>query len=553
MREGSHITVGYNDVRGTIPPADYHTSRTAVAPPGASAVPNLASRFLSLALTAALTAQPAAIPVVRAQSQDLPSLGDAGGDDLSPGNERRLGEAIMREVRRDPDYMDDPDSTEYLNNLGFKLVAASPARYTDFGFFLVRDPMMNAFALPGGFIGVHSGLVLTAQSESELAAVLAHEIGHVSQRHIARMIAKQRDSGLIAIGALLLAILASRSGSSSSGQMTEAAIAAGQAAAIQQQLNFSRENEREADRVGFQILNDAGFDVTAMASFFTRLQQGSRIYESAAPAYLRTHPLTVERIADIQTRVRELKPHPHPDSLDFQLVRARLRVLQDDSVQGARDALDYFKGQLKNHSTPSEAAANYGAAVAALKLNQPAVAVEYAQTARKLARTPSAMLDKIVADARYAAAQSDAERADAVRVARDATVRFPISRLTAINYADLLQKSGQHEAAVAYLREQLALPKSEPQYYELLARSYAALDRKALQHQATAEMYLLQGSLPGAIDQLQSARKANDADFYVMSEIDARLRQLTQKLREQREELAKSGRAPPPEDNGKRR
>ena len=176
------------------------------------------ARCLSLTVAATLTVQPVLVPVVRAQTQDLPSLGDAGADDLSPANERRLGEAIMRDVRQDTSYMDDPDSTEYLNTLGFKLVAASPARYTDFRFFLVRDPMMNAFALPGGFIGVHSGLILTAQSESELAAVLAHEIGHVAQRHIARMIAKQRDSGLIAIGALLLALLASRSGSPSSGQ-----------------------------------------------------------------------------------------------------------------------------------------------------------------------------------------------------------------------------------------------------------------------------------------------------------------------------------------------
>jgi beta-barrel assembly-enhancing protease len=412
---------------------------------------------------------------------------------------------------------------------------------------------MNTFALPGGFIGVHSGLVLAAQSESELAAVMAHEIGHVAQRHIARMIAKQRDSGLIAIGALLLAILAARSGSSSSGQATEAAIAVGQAAAIQQQLNFSREAEREADRVGFQILNDAGFDVTAMASFFTRLQQGSRVYESAAPAYLRTHPLTVERIGDIQTRVRELRPHPHPDSLDFQLTRARLRVLQDESVQGLQDSLAYFNGQLKNRTTPSDAASYYGAALASLRLNQAAAALDFAQNARRQTRTASAMLDKLVSETRFAAAKTDAERAEAVRMAREATVRFPISRLTTMHYVDLLQRTGQHEQAASYLREQIALPRSDPQYFELLARSYAALDRKTQQHQATAEMYLLMGSLPAAIDQLQSARKFADADFYVMSEVDARLRQLTQTLREQREELAKSGRAPPPDDESKKR
>jgi len=495
--------------------------------------------------------QSALIPFARAQTIELPSLGDAAGDDLSPANERRLGEAIMREARRDPSFMLDPDATEYLNTLGFKLVAASPARFTDFGFFFIRDPMMNAFALPGGFIGVHSGLVLTAQSESELAAVLAHEIGHVSQRHIARMIAKQRDSGLIAIGALLLAILASRSGSSSSGQATEAAIAVGQAAAIQQQLNFSREAEREADRVGFQTLTDAGFDVTAMATFFGRLQQGSRIYESAAPAYLRTHPLTVERISDIQTRVREVKARPRPDSLDFQFTRARLRVLQDESVQGLQDSLAYFMGQLKNRTTPSEAASYYGAALASLRLNQAAAAFDLAQNARRQTHAASAMLDKLVSEARFAAAKTDAERTEAVRMAREATARFPISRLTAMHYADLLQRSGQHEQAATFLREQIALPRSDPQYFELLARSYAALDRKTQQHQATAEMYLLMGSLPAAIDQLQSARKFADADFYVMSEVDARLRQLMQTLREQRAEQAKSGRARPPDEEKK--
>ena len=512
-------------------------------------VPTFASRCIAFTVAATLAAQPALIPLARAQ--DLPSLGEVAADDLSPANERLMGEAIMREARHDPSFMTDPDATEYLNNLGFKLVAASPARYTDFGFFFVRDSMMNAFALPGGFIGVNTGLILTAQSESELAAVLAHEIGHVAQRHIARMIAKQRDGGLIAIGALLLAILAARSGSASSGQATEAALVVGQAAAIQQQLNFSREAEREADRVGFQILTDAGFDVTAMGTFFGRLQQGSRIYESAAPAYLRTHPLTVERIGDIQTRVRDIKARPRPDSLDFHLTRARLRVLQDDSPQGARDAFTYFTGQLKNRTTPSEAASHYGAALALLRLNEPTAALEYAQNARRLARTPAAMLDKIVSEARFTAARTDTERAEAVRFARDAMLRFPISRLAAINYVELLQRSGQHEAAAAYLREQIALPKSEPAYYELLARSYAALDRKTLQHQATAEMYLLLGSLPAAIDQLQSARRFADADFYVMSEVDARLRQLTQKIREQRGELAKGGRAAPPDEGHK--
>ena len=510
-------------------------------------VPGLARRLIVAVLSLALAA-PTGVAPARAQAPNLPSLGDVAADDLSPANERRIGEAIMRQARSDPAYLADPDTFEYLNTLGFKLVAASPARHTDFEFFPVRDPMLNAFALPGGFIGVHSGLVLGAADESELAAVLAHEIGHVEQRHIARMLAKQRDGSFIALGALLLALLAARSGSSSSGDATQAAIAVGQAAAVQQQLNFSREAEREADRVGFQTLVSAGFDPAGMASFFTRLQQGTRIYESAAPEYLRTHPLTVERLSDIQNRAREARVRQRPDSLDFQLVRARLRVLQDESAQSLHDSALHFRSQLDSRSASSVSAAYYGLALASMKLNEHAAAVEAARNARRSSQAPSPMLDKLVSETLFAAARTDAERAESVRLAREATARYPVSRLTAMHYADLLQKTEQHETAVAFLREQLALSRSDPRLHELLARSYERLGRRTLQHQATAELYFLLGATPAAIDQLQRARRANDADFYTMSEVDARLRQLNQQLREYREQLAREGRAPPDEE-----
>jgi predicted Zn-dependent protease len=502
-------------------------------------------RAIALTVATTLTMPPIALAPASAQSNDLPSLGEAGADDLSPSNERKLGESIMREVVSDPTYLPDPDTTEYLNRLGYQLVASSGARHMDFNFFCVRDPMINAFALPGGFIGVHSGLILIAQTESELAAVIGHEIGHVEQRHIARMLAKQRDSTALAIGALLLALLAARSNSSSAGDLTQAAILGGQAAAIQQQLNFSREAEREADRVGFQTLSGAGFDVTAMATFFGRMQQSTRIYESAAPAYLRTHPLTTERMADIQTRVREMRTKQRPDSLDFQLVRARLRVLQDESVQGLRDARGSFSGQLANRTTASDAAAYYGLALANLKLGENAVALENALAARKRAGTGSAMIEKIYAQTRYAAARTPQERDEVVQFARDATSRFPISRLIALNYVEMLQLSNRHEVAIAYLRDQLAITRSEPKYYELLARSYAPLNKLTLQHQATGELYALLGATPAAIEQFQLARKAADADFYVLSEVDARLRQLTQQLKEQRDELARTGKRQP--------
>jgi len=256
-------------------------------------------------------------------------------------------------------------------------------------------------------------------------------------------------------------------------------------------LNFSREAEREADRVGFNTLNGAGFDVSAMATFFGRMQQSTRIYESAAPAYLRTHPLTTERISDMQNRLREVRSKQRADSLDFQLVRARLRVLQDDSTQGLRDARSSFSGQLANRATPSEVASYYGLALANLKLGDNALALENALAARKRTGTGSAMIEKIYAQSRYMAARTPQERDDAMQFARETTTRFPISRLIALNYVDMLQLSNRHDEAIAYLRDQLAIPRSEPKYYELLARSYGSLNKRTLQHQATGELYAL--------------------------------------------------------------
>ena len=500
------------------------------------------ARFALVLLVAFTLAAPTALPA-RAQGFELPMLGEAGSEELPPGMERKIGEQIMAQIRRDPDYLADPESTEYLNHLGYQLVSVSAARTNDFSFFIVRDPMLNAFALPGGFIGVHTGLVIAAQTESELAGVIAHEIGHVSQRHIARMLGQQKDTLAIQIGALLLAILAARAGGSSSGDLAQAAIFGGQAAAIQQQLNFSREAEREADRVGYVTLVNAGFDGRGLEAFFGRLQQGSRLYEGTAPAYLRTHPLTVERISDMQNRTRNLRFKQRPDALDFYLVRARLRVLQEVSNQGWLDQLEYFNGQLKLRTASTDVAAHYGAALAALKLNKPDLAFENALAARRLTTASSVILDKLVSETRFAAARSDGGRRQALEAARDTAARYPLSLVAVANHIDLLNKSNQHQQAIETLRTQIAITRSQPAYHALLGRSYQALGKQSLHHQSMGEMYALLGIKPAAVQQLELARRANDGDFYTMSEIDARVRELQAEMRREQEALRESGRS----------
>lgn len=473
-------------------------------------------------------------------AQALPTLGDTEREELSPLMERKVGEQVMRDIRLNRDYLDDAPLLEYLNNFGATLLAARPdargeAGY-EFFFFAVRDPMLNAFALPGGFIAVHSALLLAAQSESELASVMAHEIGHVAQRHIARMLGKQRQDALIPLASMVLGALAARS----SPDAAAALIVGGQGVAVQRQLNFSRDAEREADRVGFQIMQEAGFDTSGMVAFFGRMQTAARSYTDAVPAYLRTHPLTTERIADIQARQRSQPYKQRADSLDFHLIRARVRVLQDMSPQGLRDARVVFENQLQQKTRTQTVAAKYGLAFIALKEGAPAKAQALLQEARAaLQMSPAAhnaTLASLAIDIKLAPNQAPA---DAVKEADTARAQFPLSRGIARQYADALIAAGRYDDAASYLRDQAQLYRQEPQLQAQLAQAYAAQGKQALQHMALAESYVLAGSLPAALDQFGIARRAPDATFYEQAVIDARERNVQALWRDELKEAGK--------------
>lgn len=485
-----------------------------------------AIRLSCVIFAVTLQVSPSAPGLGTAIAQTLPNLGDTERAELPPQVERRLGEQIMRDIRRDRDYLDDAPVIEYLNNFGNSLVAVRPeargeAGY-DYFFFAVRDSMLNAFALPGGFIGVHSALMLAAQNESELASVLAHEIGHVAQRHIARMLGQQRQDSLIPLAAAVLAALAARG----SPDTSAALLMGGQGVALQRQLNFSRDAEREADRIGLQILRDAGFDTSGMIAFFGRMQTATRGYTDAAPAYLRSHPLTTERIADIQARTRDQRYRQRADSLDFHLVRARLRVLQDMSAQGGRDAITAFDTQLQQKTRPQIVSALYGKAFAAFRQGEYARAQSLLQEATAAAQGPSVpvqnpVLTSLSIDIKLAANQA----AEALKEADAARQKFPLSRGIARQYADALIAADRLDEAVSYLRDQTQLYRQEPKLHEQLAKAYAAQGKQALQHLALAEAYALQGSVPTAIEQLGIARRSPDASFYDQAVIDARERE----------------------------
>jgi predicted Zn-dependent protease len=461
-------------------------------------------------------------------SQPLPDLGSVADSTLTPQMERRIGESIVREARlREPTYVDDPEVADYLASIGARISQAMPGARQDMEFFVVRDSSINAFALPGGFIGVHTGLITTAETESELASVLAHETAHVTQRHIARLLGQQQQTQLPVMVAIAAALLLGRSRP----DLGAGAAAAAQAGAISSQLSYSRDFEREADRIGLQAMEGAGFDVRAMAAFFDRMQRVNRVSDdpTAAPSYLRTHPITTERIADAQNKAASLPYKQHLDAPEFQLVRAKLR----SEVGDASDAVASFERALKEGRYASESAARYGLASALLRARRAQDAAAEMARVRK-AGGAGPLIEGL--DARVRQALGD--NAGAVKLLAAARERYPHSRPLLYAYADGLEKSGRQKDALDLLVDPLRQSPKDWHLHEMQARAYAALGKRASQHQSQAEVQVLQGNLPAAIEQLQLARLAGDGDFYQLSVIDARLRELrgqhAQEVRDQK-------------------
>jgi predicted Zn-dependent protease len=464
-----------------------------------------------------------AVPTVMAQA--LPELGEPAQSALTPLQERLLGQSIMIEARRDPGYYDDAEVTDYITRVGNRLAAHGGDSRQRFEFFLMKDPQINAFALPGGHIGMHTGLIVAAQSESEMAGVMGHEIAHVTQRHIARMVSNQQVNQWVSIASLAIAILAARSSS----QLAQAAAVTGPALAVQRELNFSRDFEREADRLGLQMLEKAGFDPNGMAGFFERLQRATRLADVGAPAFLRTHPVTYERVSDMQGRSLQLPYRQVADSIEFHLMRAKIKA----ELEPVRESVAYFREVLADKRYVSEAGARYGLAAALLRDRDIA-------GARKAMTDLSAVLKQHPAvdflDCRIRLAGSDA---DALTCYRNALQRHPFYRALAYAYAEALLQNRQPAEALKVVEPRLAAGGSDFRLYQFQSRAYAMLNRRLAHHRAQAEAYLQLGSTGAAVEQLQLGLKAGDGDYYQMSSAEARMRELRRLDAEERKDAGR--------------
>jgi predicted Zn-dependent protease len=450
-------------------------------------------------------------------ASDLPSLGDASSAIVSPQQEHQLGRAWLSLVRGQVSQLDDPQLKDFVETSVYRLSETSQLQDRRLEFVLLNSPQINAFAAPGGIVGVNGGLFLYAQTEAEYASVMAHELAHLSQRHFARGLEAQQRMQLPVMAGLLAGIVAAAAGA---GDLGIAAIASTQAAAMQEQRRFSRQNEQEADRIGLVNLEKAGFDPRAMPSMFERLMRQYR-YDRMPPEFLLTHPVSESRIADTRNRAEQYTAKGTLDSVRYQLMRARVQLVYEETPGLAAKR---FRNMLDEN--PQMEAARYGLAIAQIKSGQYKDARETLQPL--LASAPNdvsynlAQIELDMAANRLSDAQS--------RVTRLLSL-YPNSYPVNQAHIDLLIKQSRTQEAERALDDLLKTRGKDPDVWYQVAEVRGLIGNTIGLHQARGEFFALVGDYNQALEQLDFAKRRASNNFQLASRIDARQRELMEEKR----------------------
>lgn len=458
--------------------------------------------FPALALAGAVTAS------AEPSSVDLPRIGEPADVALSPLEEHRIGSRITAELYARDFILEDAEVTGYVAALTWRLVAAAEADPPDLTVFVMRDPRINAFALPGGFLGINAGLLTHVRNESELAGVLSHELAHVTQRHIARTIEGTQAANLATWAAVLAAIVAA----SANPEVVIAALSLGQAANYQREVNFTRAHELEADRIGIRTLSRARFDPSAVASFFVRLEQQSRLYGNQVPEFLRTHPVNTTRISEARMRAAAMPQQTVQDPLEFSLMQARARAL---TAERPSEAAEYFSGQIGKGA--GSAGDRYGLAIAQARLGEYARALETLRPAvNNFPRQPNLTL----LEARIALARGQPDAA--LEHVKRALAHYPRYAPAILEYADTLLTAGRPDEARQVLLSHEQSLGTRMDTYRLLA--FAARDAgQTVEAQFQMANYLFErGDAGGALAQIDAALRMSSLSSQDRSKLKAR-------------------------------
>lgn len=446
----------------------------------------------------------------------LPEIGDSAGALISPQEEYRIGQAFFWRIQQSTDLIEDPEVNSYLQSLGYRLVANSSSPHLPFTFFMVPASSVNAFAAPGGFIGTHSGLLLTSQSEDELASVLAHEIAHVTQRHLLRGFEKQKRLSLPMTAALIAAALLGAADPS----IGSAAVMAVQAGGVQMQLDFTRAHEKEADNLGMVNLVKSGFDAHAMPSFFERLQQSSRFYTgNTIPEFLRTHPVTTNRIAEARGRAESYPLQRQlSDALQFYLMREKLRVMTTTNLY---ELVQQYTQALQTGNSRNNIASRYGYSLALSATG------EYTKARKEIELLLNQDNDRLSFQLALAEIEIAVGRLPAALAIYDDNQRlYPDDQALSLLQVEALLQAHLPKKAITILNRQLDLGHQSRALFQLLARAEGDLGNKSQSHSWLAEYYYFAGRLAQASDQLRLAAEFANRDEYLLAKITARLREV---------------------------
>ncbi len=483
---------------------------------------------LTITLLAALLTFAPVGAIAQSTGSDLPDIGSAANSTMTLNDEYQLGLMVVRGLRDQGLILDDPEVTDYVQSLGSRIVAQIPDSEQRFTFFVVRESSINAFALPGGFIGVNYGLITATANESQLASVLAHEIAHVTQRHIARSIQAQGRSAMASAAAMLAAILIGVT--TGTPDAMQAGIAIAQGTAAQQQINFTRANEYEADRIGIGFLAAAGFDPNAMPDFFETLGRRSGLSGIGIPEFLRTHPVTGNRIAESRDRASLLKPSVLPEAAAYTFVRERVRVL---GAPSGSDLRPYYAA-LADRS-PLNAAQRYGEALARLGAGDRERAAS-ALVELTASQPQSPMLQAALGQALFAAGQPALARQTLKRALNIAPRNIPLT----IRYAEVLLQTGSPKEAHEVLLDLFNNVPPTPEQIRLTALAASSAGDTGDAYYYMGEYHIASGELMNAVKQLELALADPDISNVQRARFEARMKEV-------REALVESGRRRPRE------
>jgi predicted Zn-dependent protease len=448
------------------------------------------------ALAVAFSLSVAWVTGAGAVEEELPDMGSAANAAISLEDEYGAGLMYIRQMREQNMVLEDPEVSEYMQDIGHRLSSHAEEGQHQFYYFVVRDPVINAFAVPGGFIAVNSGLFIATLNENELAGVLAHETAHVTQRHIARMIVDQSKAGLVSAAAMLAAILVGATAGRSSPGAMEGAILGTESAAIQHQINYTRSQEFEADRIGIYTMASAGFDPLGMPTFFEQLNRNSPDPSRVkAVEFLIDHPVTSDRIAETRNRAAQIGRIHHDDSLSYGLMRERVRALVGDP----RLAVDYYNGMVKNGAGKS-LEMRYGRAVAYTQAKMPQPAIE--ELAALLHEYPKVtQLYGALGQAYLANGQVKESEA----VLEKALALFPRNVPVTIRLAETCMYAGNNKRAHLLLLDLFDVVEPTPDQARLIAKAANAAGDTADSYYYLSEFYIMNGELTKSSNELQLA------------------------------------------------